>query len=147
MWSVKGTNGAGLGIPYERVFSVPTSYAMESSGWYWKKKGETLRDVQTNCAKRVQESKQNLIWFETIGPVKSSVKSWRWWSPMSRSESTKLRRRNCPYCENITARYFLLFFIVECSFCSSFFSYKRNCFIWVYIRLAGPNFIAISMVD
>ena len=39
----------------------PTSYAMESSGWYWEKEGPTLRDVETNCRNGVQEPKQNLV--------------------------------------------------------------------------------------
>ena len=52
IWSLKGTNWARLGILCEIwVFSGPTSYAMESCGWYWKKKGEILRDVATNCRK------------------------------------------------------------------------------------------------
>ena len=61
-----------------------TSYAMELSGWYREKKGETLLDVETNGGKGVQRSKQNLVWYETIGAVKSSVESWRCWCPMSR---------------------------------------------------------------
>ena len=61
------------------VFSGPTSYGMESAGWYWEKKGQTRREVDTNCRKVVQESEQNLVWFETTGPVKSSVESWRCW--------------------------------------------------------------------
>ena len=57
----KGINGADLGIPSEKkVFSGPTSYAMESSGWYCEKNEETLRDVETICGKEVQESKQNV---------------------------------------------------------------------------------------
>ena len=89
--------GVDWAYPAKRwVFSGPTSYAMESSGWYWKKKGETLWDLVTNCGKGVQESKQNLAWFETTGPVKSSVERWRCWCPMSRSGSRKLRRkRSC----------------------------------------------------
>ena len=74
------------------VFSGPTSIAMESSGWYFEKKGETQRDVETNCGKGLQGSKQNLVWYETTGPVKSSVKSWHCWWPISRTESRKLRR-------------------------------------------------------
>ena len=79
-----------------------TSYAIESSGWYWKKKGETLWDLETNCGKGVQESKQNLAWFEATGPVKSSVEIWCCWCPMSRSGSRKLRRRRRrTYCNGL----------------------------------------------
>ena len=86
--------GLDCAYPAKRwVFSGPTSYAMESSAWYWKKIGETLWDLETNCGKGMQECKQNLTWFETTGPVMSSVESWRCWCLMSRSGSRKLRRR------------------------------------------------------
>ena len=39
MWSLKGINGAGLGIRCEKMsLSGPTSYAMESSGWDKKRR-------------------------------------------------------------------------------------------------------------
>ena len=70
------------------VFSGPTSYAMEFSGWYWEKWGETLwawtRTVEREC------KNLNKPWPDLKQLAQSRV---RWRCPMSRSGSRKLRRR------------------------------------------------------
>ena len=44
------------------VFSGPTSYAMEYFGWYWEKKGKTLRDVAPQFHVQVPQECKNLNW-------------------------------------------------------------------------------------
>ena len=72
---------------------------------------ETLRDLQTNCVKGVQESKQNLVWFETTGPVKISMKSSRCLCPMPpMSESRKLRKRRISISETSNRNLMTIYF-------------------------------------
>ena len=79
MWSLEDINGAGLGIPCEKMsLQWPDKLC---NGILWMVLGEERGNIETNCGKGMQESKQNLVWFETTGSVKSSVESWRCWCP------------------------------------------------------------------
>ena len=49
-----------MGLDWEMV-SGPTSYEMESSGWYCEKKGRPSEIRGDELWKGVQESKQNLV--------------------------------------------------------------------------------------
>ena len=94
MWPLKRTNGAGLGKPSEKTsLQWPDKLYNEI---LWMVLGEEREDparCDDELWKGVKGSKQNLVGYETTGPVKSSVESWRCWCPIFRSGSRKLRRR------------------------------------------------------